>query len=155
MKTVQRLVGGTTTTGDFAWTADAARPLTVHLDTLVNPTIVGTDIAGPMADFDPAKPYSWLAASWAGNYSGPTDATALNASTVFDTSGFQNPIAGTFGWSLDAANHTLSMTYTPTAAPEPDTLALTALAGLGLVRLRWRRDKYPLRGRGESGCQHL
>jgi autotransporter-associated beta strand protein len=136
VKTVQRLVGGTTT-GDFTWTATPTDKLTVSLDTLVNPTIVGTDLAGPMADFDPAKPYSWLAASWAGNYSGPTDTTALNATTVFDTSGFQNPIAGTFGWSLDAADHTLSLTYTPGTVPEPGSLALTGLAALGfLVRHR-------------------
>jgi len=140
VKTVQRLVGGTTTTGDFAWTADAARPLPGHLDTLVNPTIVGTDLAGPMADFDPAKPYSWLAASWAGNYSGPTDTTALNATTVFDTSGFQNPIAGTFGWSLDAADKTLSLVYTPTAVPEPSALALLAgAAGGWFIRRRFVR----------------
>ena len=139
MKTVQRLVGGTTTTGDFAWTADAARPLTVHLDTLVNPTTVGTDVAGPMADFDPTKPYSWPAVQWTGSYSGPADATALNAARAFDSSGFANPIAGTFAWSLDTGGHSRSLTYTPSAVPEPGTLALTTLAGLGLVMLRRRR----------------
>ena len=67
-----------------------------------------------MADFDPTQSYSWPAAQWAGTYSGPTDAATLDAATSFDTSGFVNPIAGTFGWSLDPAGQTLSLTYTPT-----------------------------------------
>jgi hypothetical protein len=93
-----------------------------------------------LADFDPAKPYSWLAASWAGTYSGPADPAALNASTAFDTSGFQNPIAGTFGWSLDAADKTLSLVYTPTAVPEPSALALLAgAAGGWFIRRRFVR----------------
>ena len=57
----------------------------------------------------------------------------LDASTSFDTSGFANPIAGTFGWSLDAADHTLSLTYTPSAVPEPGTLALAGFAAVGIV----------------------
>jgi T5SS/PEP-CTERM-associated repeat protein/autotransporter-associated beta strand protein len=136
VKAVRRPIGSVTTTGDFAWTADLARLLTVHLDTLVNPTTVGTDVPGPMTDFDPAKPYSWLAAHWAGAYSGPTDPAALNASTVFDTSGFQNPISGQFGWSFGPDGRSLSLTYEPAPVPEPGTLALTALMGLGFAILR-------------------
>jgi autotransporter-associated beta strand protein len=131
VKAVQRPAGAVTTPGDFLWTADAAHPLTVHLDTLVNPTTVGTDVTGTMADFDPTKPYSWLAASWDGTYAGPADPADLIASTVFDTSGFANPIAGTFGWTFGSDGHNLSLTYTPSAVPEPGTLILTALAGLG------------------------
>jgi hypothetical protein len=97
VKAIQRPAGSVTTPGDFAWMATPAHPLTVALDTLLSPTTVGNDVAGPMADFDPLRPYSWLAASWAGKYSGPTDPEALNASTAFDTTGFANPIAGTFG----------------------------------------------------------
>jgi hypothetical protein len=119
--------------GDCAWTADPAHALTFHFDTLVNPTTVGTDVAGPMADFDPTKPYAWLAASWSGTYSGPSDPSALNASTAFDLSGFENSVAGAFGWSFGADGHSLSLTYAPGAVPEPDTLLLTALAGLGLA----------------------
>ena len=110
------------------------------LDTLVNPTMVGTDVAGPMADFDPTKPYSWPAVQWTGSYSGPADAAALNAATAIDTAGFANPIRGMFGWSLDAGAHSLSLTYTPTAVPEPDTLALTGLAAMGLAIWRRRRS---------------
>jgi hypothetical protein len=131
VKAVQQAVGQTTTPGDFAWTADPAHELTVALQTLVNPTAVGSDVPGPMADFDPAQPYTWPAVTWAGNYSGPADASALTAATTFDTGGFLNPVGGTFGWSLDAGGHSLSLTYTP--VPEPGTLALAGLA----VALGW------------------
>jgi hypothetical protein len=135
---IRRQVGIITTPGDFAFMADRSHQLTVALDTLLNPTTVGTDVAGPMADFDPTKPYSWLAASWAGNYTGPSDPAALNASTVFDTSGFENPISGQFGWRFGPDGRSLSLTYEPASVPEPGTLALTALMGLGFASLRRR-----------------
>ena len=103
----------------------------------MNPTTVGTDVAGLMADFNPNSAYSWPAARWAGTYLGPTGAAMLDAATNFDTSGFENPIAGTFGWSLDPANQTLSLTYTPTAVPEPGTLALIGAAAV----VGWRRRR--------------
>jgi hypothetical protein len=92
-----------------------------------------------MANFDPTKAYAWPAVEWAGTYSGPTDAAMLDESTSFDTTGFLNPIAGTFGWSLDLPDQTLSLTYTPSAVPEPGTLALTVLAGIVWARFWWRR----------------
>ena len=130
--------GGVSYTGDFSWTATPSQPLTVSLDTLLNPTTVGTDVAGPMANFNPDSAYSWPAARWAGTYSGPTDVALLDAATNFDTSGFVNPIAGLFSWSLDSADQALSLTYTPSAVPEPGTLALTGLAAIGWVTF-WRR----------------
>jgi autotransporter-associated beta strand protein/T5SS/PEP-CTERM-associated repeat protein len=139
VKASRQSVGSTTTSGNFTWTATPTDKLTVAIDTLINPTTVGTDVAGPMADFDPMRAYSWSAAHWAGTYAGPTDVAALNASTTFDTSGFQNPVAGTFGWSLDSAGQSLSLTYTPTGVPEPGTLALTGtVLAIGWVRF-WRR----------------
>ena len=48
-------MGPVTTPGDFTWTATPADKLTFAIDTLVNPTTVGTDIARPMADFDPSQ----------------------------------------------------------------------------------------------------
>jgi autotransporter-associated beta strand protein len=138
IKTLRQSVGSLTTSGDFTWTATPTDKLTVAIDTLVNPTTVGMDVAGPMADFDSSHSYSWQAAHWAGDYSGPTDSTTLNAATTFDSASFLNPIAGSFGWQLDPAGQTLSLVYTPTAVPEPGTLALLGAAAAGwLVRQRF------------------
>jgi len=87
--------------------------LTVSLQTLVPDTTVGTDVGGLAANFDDSHSYSWEAAQWTGTYSGPTDVSALNASTTFDTSAFQNTFHGTFAWALDLSANTLYLTYTP------------------------------------------
>src|SRR5258708_695057 len=103
-----------------------------------------------MANFDPTHSYAWPAVHWDGTYSGPTDSASLTASTAFDTSGFVNAAAGMFGWNLDPAGQTLSLTYTPTAVPEPGTLALAGMAAIGWVTF-WRRRWAPVRvalGRG-------
>src|SRR5947209_12534038 len=128
---------GLSTQGDFTWTATPAEKLTVSMETLLNPTTVGVDLPGPMADFDPNRPYTWPAVEWTGSYAGPADAAMLDAATAFDTAGFANPVHGTFGWELDAGDQTLSLTYTPAAVPEPGSLALATLAAAGcLVRRR-------------------
>jgi fibronectin-binding autotransporter adhesin len=142
VKAVKQQFGATTTNGDFFWTATPSNKLTFALDTLVNPTTVGTDVSGPMANFDPAQSYAWPAVHWDGTYSGPTDAASLTVSTAFDTSGFANAVAGTFGWNLDPAGQTLSLTYTPIAVPEPGTLALASVAAIGWVTF-WRRRWQP------------
>jgi autotransporter-associated beta strand protein len=139
LKAVRQSIGSMTTSGDFTWTATPTDKLTVAIDTLVNPTTVGTDMAGAMADFDPMRSYSWSAARWAGLYNGPADPEALDVATTFDTSGFLNPVAGTFGWSLDMPGQTLSLVYTPSAVPEPGTLTLCGLAAaVGWFGRRWR-----------------
>jgi fibronectin-binding autotransporter adhesin len=124
--------------GDFVWTATPAARLTVALETLLNPTSVGVDVPRRMDDFDPTRAYSWPAVDWAGAYAGPADAAALAAATSFDTGGFLNPVAGTFGWQIDPAGHSLSLTYTPSAVPEPGALALVGLAAAALA---WNRRK--------------
>jgi autotransporter-associated beta strand protein len=129
-------IGPMTTSGDFVWGADSAHPLSVAIDTLVNPTTVGTDVAGPMAHFDPSLAYSWTAVEWTGSYSGPTNAAVLNATTAFDTSGIVNPFSGSFGWDFGPDGHSLDLTYTP--VPEPGTLLLVGAAGLGLGWVRRR-----------------
>ena len=53
-------------TDQFTWTATPAAPLTVALETLVNPTTVGVDVPGPMDHFDPTQAYTWPAVEWAG-----------------------------------------------------------------------------------------
>jgi hypothetical protein len=53
--------------------------------------------------------------------------------------GFANPMAGTFGWTLDLTGHTLSLTYTPTAVPEPGTFGLLAAVGVGWLSRRYYR----------------
>jgi hypothetical protein len=100
-------------TGNLDWSATADDPLTVNLETLVNPSTPGTDVAGAMDHFDPTQSYSWKAFQWTGTYTGPTTDTALNASTVFDTSAFQNSFNGTFAWHLDLSSGTIYLTYTP------------------------------------------
>jgi len=70
VKAIQQPVGSTITSGDFIWTATPSAKLTVAIDTLVNPTTVGTDVPGAMAEFDPTRAYSWLAAEWAGRIPG-------------------------------------------------------------------------------------
>jgi autotransporter-associated beta strand protein/T5SS/PEP-CTERM-associated repeat protein len=125
--------------GNFTWTATAASPLTVILQTLTGQTTVGNDVLGPMQNFDPNHSYSWQFVTWAGTYTGPTDPTTLNSETIFDQSSgpFANtiPAQAKFGWSVKFNSGTsgpgeLDLNYT--VVPEPGTLALTGLVGLGL-----------------------
>jgi T5SS/PEP-CTERM-associated repeat protein len=129
-------VGPISTGGDFVWAADSAHPLTLAIDTLVNPTMVGMDVPGPMDHFDPTQPYSWTAVQWTGAYTGPTSVAALDATTAFDLSGFANPVTGSFGWSFVPDGHSLDLNYTP--VPEPGSLALLTVVGVVGGWCRWR-----------------
>jgi hypothetical protein len=131
VKAVRQMIAGGTTPGDFAWTASPAARVTVALETLV-----GSDVAGPMAEFDPTRFYAWPAVTWDGTYTGPTDPAVLLAATEFDTSGFVNLRGGVFGWQFDTSGNSLSLTYTP--VPEPGSLVL---AGLAASAFAWRRRR--------------
>jgi autotransporter-associated beta strand protein len=144
VKAISRGAGAAPTTGDFTWTATPNDKLTISLETLVNPTTVGVDVPGLMDHFDPTRSYTWPAFEWTGSHAGPADVATLEMATSFDTSGFANPVAGTFGWALDSTGHTLSLTYTPSVVPEPGTLAMTG-ATLGLLALGRRRRRRTLR----------
>jgi autotransporter-associated beta strand protein len=135
VKSVGRQTGTSSMPGDFTWTATPSDKMTFAIQTLINPTTVGVDVPGMMANFDPNHSYVWPAVEWNGSYNGPADVAYLNASTSFDTSGIANPVAGVFGWEFEGG-HTLSLTYTPSAVPEPGTLLLTSLAVLPLIRRR-------------------
>jgi hypothetical protein len=132
------------------WTATSApgQQFSFSLQTLQNPTTVGSDNPGPMANFDPTMNYLWPFISYAGTYSGPTGTPAqidaqLTADTLFDSSGFANSLTGgnpgTFSLHLDQTNKMLDVVYNGTPVPEPGTMVLTGLAGLGLGWVARRR----------------
>ena len=128
-------------TGDVTWTATPANRFTLALETLLNPTPLGADNLGPMANFDPARSYAWPVITFAGTYAGPTDSATLTADTLFDLSGFQNPHPGTFGMQFDAGNRSIDLVYMPSAVPEPGTFALTTVGGILLIRAVRRRRR--------------
>jgi autotransporter-associated beta strand protein len=148
VRAVGRGAGAAPTTGDVTWTATPADRLLVSLDTLVSPTTVGVDVPGLMDHFDPTRSYVWPAFEWTGAYAGPADVVTLDIATSFDTSGFANPVAGTFGWTIDTSGHTLSLTYMPSAVPEPGTIALIgATLGVAAVARRGRQESAATVGR--------
>jgi hypothetical protein len=142
------------TNGDFRWDATPADKLTIHLQTLLAPNdasgtpvsgggygAAGDNTAGLMSHFDPTQSYLWKLFSYEGAYTGPTDTASLDASTVIDDGGFLNPHAGLFDLVLNTASREMDLTFTPTAVPEPGTLALAGMAAIGWVsywRRRWR-----------------
>jgi hypothetical protein len=151
--------------GDFYWDASPTNKLSFTMEVLLNPTTIGNDVIGPMANFNPTQSYTWSLVTFAGSYltqdttdypSGPpTSAAALDAATIFDFSGFVNlttaqiadlnaPGNPTLGWNLTVNSPAgtgghLDLVYTPAAVPEPGTLALTVLGLAGVWRCRSSR----------------
>jgi autotransporter-associated beta strand protein len=147
-------VAGTTpvvTSGDFRWDATPVDKLTIHLRTLIAPDdangnpsatggygAVGDMTPGLMSNFDPTGSYSWRLFAYAGSYTGPTDTATLDASVILDTADFLNPHRGRFDLVLNRSAQEMDLVVTPTAVPEPGTLALVGLAGVAWVGY-WRR----------------
>jgi hypothetical protein len=133
------------TNGNMQWDATPTDKLTIHHQTLLAPNdSAGNSTAaggydssgdmtpGPMTNVDPSQSYSWKMFGYKGAYSGPTDTASLDASTNLDTSGFLNLHAGRFDLVLNQSAQEMDLVFTPTAVPEPGTLALVGLAGIGL-----------------------
>ena len=143
-------------TGDLAWTASftAGNQFQLALFTLFNPSTVGQENFGMMANFDPSQTYVWPFITFQGTYSGPTDSATLTADTLMDVSQFQNPVApnSTFSVVYDAADKSIDLVYSPTPVPEPGTFGLVAVGVLGICAARrrtsWRRPTEPERQRG-------
>jgi hypothetical protein len=123
------------TTGDLTWTASstAGNQFQLALFTLMNPSTVGQENFGQMADFDPTHSYMWPFLTYQGTYTGPTDSATLTADTLFDTSQFLNSTTGgTFSLALvqnPGGGGSMDIVY---SVPEPGTLALVGLGGLAL-----------------------
>jgi autotransporter-associated beta strand protein len=127
--------GPTFSTGNLNWSATntPGNQFSFSLQTLQNPTTVGNDVQGAMANFDPNAGYIWPVFGWAGAYTGPLTDSALTATVLLDTSNFVNAHPQAFSFHLDLANSQIDLVY---GVPEPGTLALGALAALGLIARR-------------------
>ena len=110
----------------------------MSLQTLVNPTAVGTDVAGPMANFDPNQAYSWPAFTWTGSYIGPSTVARRRRGDGVRHQRVLEPGGGHVRVELRRVGARVDLTYSPSAVPEPGTLALVGLAA-GLAGLRLRR----------------
>ena len=140
-------ITGLMTTGNLTWTATsvAGAQFNMALQTLINPTTVGNDVQGAMANFDGINPpggqYLWKLIQWQGTYTGPTTDAALNSTVLFDKTNFVNP--------TDPVNGMFSLHYNPGAkeidviysVPEPGTLGLVGLGGLAAGWAARRKQK--------------
>jgi autotransporter-associated beta strand protein len=149
-----RVIRRTPTTsfpGDLTWTADAGNKAVIQMQTLANPTTVGDDTNGLMANFDPNQRYRWAFITYANTYTGPTDSATLTQATTFDTTNFVNATnGGTFSLELDTTEKSIFIVFNP--VPEPGlVLGLAALVG-GVAAYRRRKASAGLpRSEGRDG----
>lgn len=114
--------------GSLTITASAGNEFTLDVDSLLL-----TNSPGDAANFNQANNYSWTFASAAGGIVGFSPLAFL-----LDLSGFTNLYTGVF--SVAQAGNSLNLVYTPTGVvPEPGTLVIWSVLGLGLLGARaWR-----------------
>lgn len=125
-------------TGTLTITASAGNEFMLDVDsfTLAN-------APGDAANFNPATSYSWTFASAAGGIVGFNPLAFL-----LDLSGFSNPYTGTF--SIAQLGNDLNLVYTaPAAVPEPGTLVIWSVLGLGSALAYRRRAR-----RLATGAKH-
>jgi hypothetical protein len=120
------------------FTATPANKFTIELQTQLAPP-ASPDTLGQMANFDPARPYSWLVFDLqpGAAFNGTFDPAAVG----FNSSQLANATGGG-AFALARSGNQLFVTFTP--VPEPAGVLTTGLVGLVGVRLLRRR-----RGAGE------
>jgi T5SS/PEP-CTERM-associated repeat protein len=128
-----------TDTGNLTWSATSTpgNQFSFSLQTLLNPTTVGNDVQGAMANFNPNQQFTWKVFDWTGTYTGPTDDSSLTATVLLDRTNFVNATApgSQFIFHFDSVNKEIDLIYQP--IPEPGTFGLT---GLGLLAA-WRNGR--------------
>lgn len=119
-----------TVTGTLTITAAAGNPFFLDVDSLLL-----TNSPGDAANFNQASYYSWTFATAAGGIIG-FDPLAF----LLDLSGFTNLYVGEF--TVAQAGNSLNLVYTPTGVvPEPGTLLIWSVLGLGLLSIRVCRGR--------------
>lgn len=116
--------------GDLDITAVAGSEFTLDVNSLML-----TNSAGSAANFSGSSDYTWTFASVLGGITGFDPAAFL-----LDLSGFTNLYTGVF--SVTQAGNNLNLVYTaPAAVPEPSTLIIWTVLGLGVVQARRRHNR--------------
>ena len=119
-------------TGSLTINATDAFPFSINLVSLT-----AANAAGVVPNFDANADASWTFVTTDNGITFGSGAS-IGASFALNTSGFQNPLNGTFGLSQLGDN--LAITYTASAVPEPGTAAfLAGLLALGFSTTHHRR----------------
>lgn len=111
-------------------------------------TLMLNGLPGQAANFDPTQAYLWTIVQTTG---GITFAPGQDVSTAFAllTGGVANPFGGgAFDVATGNGGLNLNLVYTPATVPEPQAVALIALAACGLIygrrfKRHWRNERRP------------